>query len=301
MAAKDTQPDYDVALSFAGEDRPYVDAVAKALAAADVRVFYDRYETVDLWGKNLYQHLSNVYSVRARYCVMFISKAYASKLWTRHELESAQARAFQENREYILPVRFDDTELPGLHSTTCYIDLRTTGPDELAALIIRKVGLPAPERAAPRTTVIKTDDVVTLAFDRHELRTFLLENRLVRHLDEQIASFTATGRLDDARHVALDAAMTGLRMIGIPTFNALEVALGSHRKVVLEFAAASLRGEPGPVERGASLTYLAYVRLSEWRDADRLARFIEACGLATGEDPHVAATRIIDTYRRLTR
>ena len=301
MTAKDTQPDYDVALSYAGEDRLYVDAVAKALAAANVRVFYDRYETVDLWGKNLYQHLSSVYSVRARYCVPFISKAYASKLWARRELESAQARAFEENREYILPVRFDDTELPGLHSTTCYIDLRTIGPDELAALIIRKVGLPAPERVAPRTKVIQADDTVTPAFDRQELRAFLLEDRLVRQLDEQIASFTATGRLDDVRHAALDAAMTGLGMIGIRTFDALEIALGSHRKCVLELAAVSLRGEPGPVERGASLTYLVYARLSEWRDAERLARFIEVCGLATGEDPRVAATRIIETYRRLTR
>ena len=293
MPVHDTQPDYDVALSFAGEDRPYVEAVAKALAAANVRVFYDRYETVDLWGRNLYQHLSNVYAVRARYCVVFISKAYGSKLWPRLELESAQARAFEENREYILPVRFDDTELPGLHSTTGYIDLRTVGPDELAALIIRKVGLPAPERVAPRAKVIQKDS--------HELRTFLLENRLVRQLDEQIASFTATGRLDDVCQTAVDAAMTGLRMIGIQTFDAIEPVLGSHRKVVLELAAASLRGHPGPVEHGAALTYLTYARLSEWRDAERLARFIEACGLAAGEDPHVAAARIIEMYRGLTR
>jgi TIR domain len=293
MAVNDTQPDYDVALSFAGDDRPYVEAVAKALTAANVRVFYDRYETVDLWGKNLYQHLSNVYSARARYCVVFISKAYGSKLWPRHELESAQARAFQENREYILPVRFDDTELPGLHSTTGYIDLQTIGPEELAALIIRKVGPPVPERAAPRTKVVERDN--------QELRAFVLENPLVRALDEQIASFTATGRLDDVRHATLDAAMTGLHMIGVQTLNAIELALGSHRKVLLELAAASLRGEPGPVERGASLTYLTYARLSEWRDVERLARFIETRGLATGEDPHVAAARIIEMYRGLTR
>jgi hypothetical protein len=90
-------------------------------------------------------------------------------------------------------------------------------------------------------------------------------------------------------------------MIGIRTFDALEVALGSHRKLVLELAATLLRGAPGPVERGASLTYLAYARLSEWRDAGQLARFIASCGLATGEDPHVMAATIIETYRRLTR
>jgi hypothetical protein len=34
--------DYDVALSFAGEDRDYVDKVAKMLHALGVRVFYDK-------------------------------------------------------------------------------------------------------------------------------------------------------------------------------------------------------------------------------------------------------------------
>lgn len=44
---------YDVALSFADEDRPYVDRVAAYLRAHNVKLFYDRYEEVALWGKNL--------------------------------------------------------------------------------------------------------------------------------------------------------------------------------------------------------------------------------------------------------
>ena len=42
---------YDVCLSFAGEDRDYVNKVAEELRSAGVRVFYDLYEQVDLWGK----------------------------------------------------------------------------------------------------------------------------------------------------------------------------------------------------------------------------------------------------------
>src|SRR3954471_22141762 len=54
-----TEPDgsdrfsYDVAFSFAGEDRDYVERVAKAVEGK-VRLFYDRHEQTDLWGKNLY-------------------------------------------------------------------------------------------------------------------------------------------------------------------------------------------------------------------------------------------------------
>ena len=134
-------PDYDVALSFAGEDREYVAEVANILHQFGVKVFYDKYEEADLWGKDLYTHLDDVYRNRSRYCVIFISRHYKSKLWTNHERESAQARAFQERREYILPVRCDETDIPGMRSTTAYINLKDRSPADLAYLIIRKLGL----------------------------------------------------------------------------------------------------------------------------------------------------------------
>lgn len=134
--------EYDVCLSFAGEERPYAERVADALRKGSVTVFYDAYEEVNLWGKDLYQHLSAVYQ-NAKYCVVFLSEAYARKLWTRHELRAAQARAFEESREYILPARFDDTEIPGILSTVMYVDLRQKSPEQLASMVIAKLGASA--------------------------------------------------------------------------------------------------------------------------------------------------------------
>lgn len=131
--------DYEVALSFAGEERPYVDEVAGHLRAAGINVFYDKFETVNLWGKNLYAHLSEVYSKRSRYVVVFLSEAYKKKAWARLELESAQARAFAEIEDYLLPARFDGTEFPGIHPTRGYVDLKDVTPRELAAMIKEKV------------------------------------------------------------------------------------------------------------------------------------------------------------------
>lgn len=88
---REVQPIYDVALSFAGENRQYVEEVASILRSMGFRIFYDKYEVVDLWGKDLYVYLSEIYCKRARYTVMFISKDYAKKLWTNHERRSAQA------------------------------------------------------------------------------------------------------------------------------------------------------------------------------------------------------------------
>lgn len=132
-------PDFDVALSFAGEDRPFVDAVANALHSRGIKVFYDLFEEADLWGKDLYAHLSDVYQRRARYTVMFISEAYSRKLWTNHERRAAQSRAFQEAQEYILPARFDDTDIPGVLPTVGYISLVGRTPEQLASIIAVKL------------------------------------------------------------------------------------------------------------------------------------------------------------------
>jgi hypothetical protein len=130
---------YDVALSYAGEDRAYVEKVAGILKSKRVRVFYDKYEQVTLWGKDNYDHLADVFENRAHFVVMFISKHYAEKVWPNHERKAAQARAVRERREYILPVRFDDTKLPGLSGNVGYIDLRTMTPEQLADLTLEKL------------------------------------------------------------------------------------------------------------------------------------------------------------------
>lgn len=42
---------YEIVLSFAGEQRDYVEAVAAGLRCASVSLFYDKYEEATLWGR----------------------------------------------------------------------------------------------------------------------------------------------------------------------------------------------------------------------------------------------------------
>ena len=135
--------DYQVALSFAGEQRDYVEEVARHLAARSIAVFYDGFEAAQLWGKDGAEAFHEVYSARATYVVMFISKDYADKAWTRHERRSALSRMLKEEEEYILPVRFDDTPIPGLSDTTLYLNADDFSPAELSAEIAKKLGVPA--------------------------------------------------------------------------------------------------------------------------------------------------------------
>src|SRR2546421_431838 len=98
--------EYDVAISFAGDQRKEAEAIAQHLKTAGIKDFFDDYQQADLWGKNLYDHLADVYQNKARYCLMLVSAVYATKVWPNHERRNAQARALSQKGEYILPVRF---------------------------------------------------------------------------------------------------------------------------------------------------------------------------------------------------
>lgn len=142
MAEKTSMQRFEVALSFAGEDRAYVEMVARFLQAHGASLFYDDYQQTDLWGKDLYSHLSTVYSKAEKFVVMFVSRHYAEKVWTNHERRAAQSRALREKNEYILPVRFDDTEVDGLLPTIGFLDARKLSPEMIANRILEKLGRP---------------------------------------------------------------------------------------------------------------------------------------------------------------
>lgn len=132
-------PKYDVVISFAGEDRDIAKALAAALTLRGLTVFYDEYASAELWGKDLYSHLTTVYRDEAKYCLMVISESYSEKQWTNHERRAAQARAISENREYILPLRLDDASVEGVLDTTSYVDYRATSDEQVVEMLVEKV------------------------------------------------------------------------------------------------------------------------------------------------------------------
>ncbi|PYV31712.1 MAG: hypothetical protein DMG22_15810 [Acidobacteria bacterium] len=129
---------YEIALSFAGEDRAYVAEVARELRSMGARVFYDEFVKVDLLGKDLAAHFAEIYGKKANHCAMFISQHYVRKAWPQFERQHAQARALAEKREYILPIRLDDAEVPGLSPTIGYLDARGLSPLAVAKTLYQK-------------------------------------------------------------------------------------------------------------------------------------------------------------------
>lgn len=132
-------PTYDIAISFAGEDRPVAEKFASLLVTKGFNVFYDEYERANLWGKDLYVHLSKIYKDESKYCLMLISEHYAKKQWTNHERKAAQARAITENREYILPLRLDDAQVDGILDTVVFMDYRKIAVENIVDSVTHKI------------------------------------------------------------------------------------------------------------------------------------------------------------------
>jgi len=143
---------YEVALSFAGEDRAFADAVAKGLRDADVKVFYDDFYAEELWGEDLAVKLRDVYHSSSQFCIMIISEHYVDKMWPSHERQQAIERMIRERgKAYVLPVRLDgfNGEVPGLSGAISYLAVRSSDHQKIVDAFLRKIGRKSTSKTKP--------------------------------------------------------------------------------------------------------------------------------------------------------
>jgi len=130
---------FDVALSFAGEERDYVSRVADELKSQGIRVFYDKYYDMDLWRVNLDAELTKIYSRYSFFVIMFLSEHYLSKRYTNLERKAAEERALRDEGEYIMAVRFDDSDIQHVSGAMTNFDISGMTPKELSGKIAKKI------------------------------------------------------------------------------------------------------------------------------------------------------------------
>jgi hypothetical protein len=161
---------YDVALSFAGEERTYVRRVAERLLDWGVRLFFDENFVADMWGEDLNEYLQSTYGRQAGAVVMFVSAAYEAKAFPTAERRASFAAAMHRDVK-VWPVRFDDTDLPGLNENISYMSAQDHVPEALADLVASKlitrgialsrprpasvVAVPRPATTAPLSVVVR--------------------------------------------------------------------------------------------------------------------------------------------------
>ncbi|MDX8047753.1 TIR domain-containing protein [Lentzea sp. BCCO 10_0798] len=131
--------EFDVAPSFAEQDRAQVEPVVRRLEELGVRVYYDEDQVVARWGLDLVEHIAETLTHKVRYVLMFASQHYVSHKWARLERKTAQARALEQQNDYVLPIKLDDTEVPGLLSSTGFLDMRRHSPNVIADAVAQKL------------------------------------------------------------------------------------------------------------------------------------------------------------------
>jgi hypothetical protein len=131
--------EYDVALSFAEADKEVAGDLAEQLRSRDITVFLDEYNSLAQWGKDILDHLVNLYARKALYCVLLISRHYPLRSWTEANRTSARELALRDADEYILPIRLDDNEIPGITEAKGYRDLRKDPIESIVTLLEEKL------------------------------------------------------------------------------------------------------------------------------------------------------------------
>jgi serine protease AprX len=133
---------FSVALSFPGEKRDYVKKVVAELRQLKIprdNIFYDRFYTAELTVPNLDTYLQEIYDKDSELIVIFISAEYEKKEWCGLEWRAIRDIIKQRRDEDIMPLRFDDTHVPGLFSVDGYVDLRDRDPETVADLIMERL------------------------------------------------------------------------------------------------------------------------------------------------------------------
>lgn len=135
---------FDIAISFAGEDREIAKNLAEELRIKHinnrrVKVFYDEFYKDELWGKELTKYFQEVYGSMTRYVIVLISKYYPVKDWTDFEFSIMRAEAEKRQIEFILPVKLDETRIGGIKDDVAYLDYQREGIDGIVKCLLGKL------------------------------------------------------------------------------------------------------------------------------------------------------------------
>jgi tetratricopeptide (TPR) repeat protein len=132
---------FAVALSFPGEHRPFVAAIADALAQTlgQPKVFYDQFYEAELARPNLDTYLQRIYHDDADLICVFICEDYNHKDWCHLEARAIRDLIKQRRDDEIMFIRVDDGSVDGVFSVDGYVDAKDRPAAEVADLICQRL------------------------------------------------------------------------------------------------------------------------------------------------------------------
>lgn len=155
---------YDIAVSFAGEQRDYVVQVVEACKRHGIAVFYDFDLSNDWWGHSFIREQRKIYGTQARFFVPFISTEYLAKPIPMDEFSAAMMTAVKQGDGYILPVLMGDVKVPPdlLHPHIVYLRGDDYTPDQLAEQLQRRITRATADGQQPREVAAVVQEALRL-------------------------------------------------------------------------------------------------------------------------------------------
>jgi TIR domain len=133
--------DFKIALTFAGENRNFVERVANILKfELDIEnIFYDKYFEAELARLDLDLYLQDIYHNHSQFVVVFLSKDYESKEWCGIEWRAIRDIIKRKERDKVILVKLENFDLGGIFSIDGFLDGVKNSPEQIAQLIARRI------------------------------------------------------------------------------------------------------------------------------------------------------------------
>ena len=149
---------YDVAISFSNNDRIVARQIAESLMNRGIHVFFDEFADSNLWGRDLYQYLINVYE-QSRLCLVIISESYTKSQWTITEFRNLSAHSRFRESFAILPIVVGKAPT-GFLGNIAYVDWSATDAEHISNMVeerLRTLPVPSREKEPDNYHVIMRD------------------------------------------------------------------------------------------------------------------------------------------------
>jgi formylglycine-generating enzyme len=129
---------YDVAISFAEEDKPIAKIISSALKDIGLVSYFYEDENAENWGENLFNIIINRYREEARFSLILISKNYLHKKWANIERQIIETIPAREGSAYLLPLIIDDVKSDWITDSILTVRWKDN-PKEIALMIKEKM------------------------------------------------------------------------------------------------------------------------------------------------------------------
>jgi len=153
---------YDVAISFAEEDRNIAAALECGLELLKIKAYYYPEKSSETIGYNLNDVLPRLYKDEAHYAVIILSEHYPKKKFCQVELKAISERMKSQQDRYLVIVKTDET-LPEdieLSNDLVYV-MWEHNPKKLAESLASMLGKRLPDKERKATESYQAKNIIT--------------------------------------------------------------------------------------------------------------------------------------------